>query len=154
MLETLFGIIECKLDNEPIEYKFVKVSTDRACADLNGRYALFISFSPDGQEHKISCTIPENISVKEICTEPGERIEINSFYIGTSKLSIGLEADTVYVNGKRISSYDYDSEVIERGVQYIILPDTKTELFVFGVVCFRRLLNQSVRKSPKTYNLT
>ena len=23
-----------------------------------------------------------------------------------------------------------------------------------GVVCFRRLLNQSVRKSPKTYNLT
>ena len=23
-----------------------------------------------------------------------------------------------------------------------------------GVVCFRRLLNQSIRKSPKTYNLT
>ena len=23
-----------------------------------------------------------------------------------------------------------------------------------GAVCFRRLLNQSVRKSPKTYNLT
>lgn len=23
-----------------------------------------------------------------------------------------------------------------------------------GAVCFRRLLNQSIRKSPKTYNLT
>ena len=47
--------------------------------------------------------------------------------------------------------------VITNSAEYGLIPQRDffdKDIAVDGVVCFRRLLNQSVRKSPKTYNLT
>ena len=42
----------------------------------------------------------------------------------------------------------------EKDPEHFAVKQYKKYKLAAGVVCFRRLLNQSVRKSPKTYNLT
>ena len=50
------------------------------------------------------------------------------------ELSIGMEGDSGYINGERISTiYDYDNEYQDDGVDYVILGVTKTQIFTFGV---------------------
>lgn len=74
------------------------------------------------------------ISSKEDEIESGERLELKSFYKEKSKLSIGAEGDTGYdSNGIRIASYDYDNEYLNNGLQYVILPETKTTHYTFAI---------------------
>lgn len=42
----------------------------------------------------------------------------------------------------------------EKDPEHFAVKQYKKYKLAAGVVCFRRLLNQSIRKSPKTYNLT
>lgn len=49
-------------------------------------------------------------------------------------MSIGVECDNDYIDEIRHSNiYDYDTDYLENGMVYIILPNTKTEQYTFGV---------------------
>ena len=78
-------------------------------------------------------SIPSRASLRE--PEPGERLECQSFYNSRGmKLSIGLECESGFVDGVRISDeYDYDADYLENGMAFLIGADTKTERYVFGI---------------------
>lgn len=81
MLTTPLGDIEIYVDDNKVEYmeKNIRVS-DKLCPDVSGRYAIKIDFIPDGKIHTISCKIKGHVSSKKDGIEPGERLELKSFY--------------------------------------------------------------------------
>lgn len=133
MLITPFGKIEVSVDSKPIEYEFKMVQKDSLCKDVNSRYAIEVDFVPDGLEHTISCRVLLSEPIKDAYPEPGERLEMMSFYRDDLKLSIGIESESYYVDGKRSSEYDYDGWPTNDGVQYCVLSFTRTSKYVFGV---------------------
>lgn len=133
MLRTPLGYLEIKIDDSIIDYEYLVVPIDKTCKELNGRYSITVYFQPDKREHTISCRILNFESSDKDGAESGEDLELYSFYRGTAKLSIGMEGDTGYIAGKRISDYDYDTEYLVDGVQYCLLPITQTSEYVFGV---------------------
>ncbi len=134
MLETPFGLIGIFIDDKPISYNAVKCDYDKTCMDLDGRYTIHIDYSPDGKRHEIVCSIKDYQSSREDSIETGERLELKSFYFRSGKLSIGMEGDAGYFpDGTRISDYDYENEYMENGVKYVILPQTTTTEYVFGI---------------------
>jgi hypothetical protein len=49
-------------------------------------------------------------------------------------MSIGLECDIALFDGKHPSGdYDYDADYLDNGMEFIIGPDTKTEIYKFGI---------------------
>lgn len=134
MLKTPLGDIELFIDDIPIDYKEKSVPLDKYCINLNGRYAIVINFTPDNNEHIISCKIKGYIPSGNDGIEKGEGLECKSFYNNNVKLSIGMEGDTIYFqNGERCSEYDYDNGYLCNGVFYHIFKSTKTEKYVFGI---------------------
>ena len=95
MLTTPLGDIEIYVDDNKVEYmeKSIRVS-DKLCPDVSGRYAIKIDFIPDGKIHTISCKIKGHVSSKKDGIEPGERLELKSFYKDNTKLSIGMEGES------------------------------------------------------------
>lgn len=73
--------------------------------------------------------------------ESGERLECQGFYSSQRiKMSIGLECEAGTIGGIRASDgYDYDADYLDNGMAYIILPETKTEQYVFGIVRIDRV---------------
>ena len=136
MLTTPLGDIEIYINDKKIEYveRNIRIS-DKLCPDIDGRYSIEVNFIPDGKFHVISCKIKDYISSKEDGIESGERLELKSFYRDNIKLSIGMEGDAgYYPDGTRASDvYDYDNDYMEDGVSYLILEETKTTRYVFGV---------------------
>lgn len=124
MLNTPLGEIEIYIDGIAVAYKEHPLSFDRTCPDLSGRYKIVIDFVPDGAQHCIACLIKPHIPSDRDCVESGERLECKGFYSETAKVSIGMEGDI---------EYDYDNGYLDNGVQYVILPLTKTQRYVFGI---------------------
>lgn len=134
LLVTPLGNIEVLIDNKPISYDAIECKCDRTCMGLDGRYYIKVELIPDGQSHEIQCCIKNHIVSSRDGIESGERLELKSFYHDLYKLSIGMEGDSGYLeNGIRIGDYDYDNEYTDNGVKYMILPDTKTSVFIFGI---------------------
>lgn len=143
---TPFGKIHIAIDGKDLLYDFTKLEVRDICPDVTGRYKIVIRFVPDGKEHKLECTFPQVDYIKyEHSPESGERLECNAFYKVDSKLSIGIESDAGYIEGERESDfgYDYDSEYMDNGIAYIILPTTKTEQYVFGVCWIEGLTDEN-----------
>ena len=132
-LSTPIGNICIFIDDKKINYEYEHVELDLTCRDVAGRYRIQISFVPDGQIHRISCRLQDYQASDQDEIETGENLELKSFYKGNVKLSIGMEGDIGYIDGKRISGYDYDNEYEKDGVSYSILSDTKTQKYVFGI---------------------
>ena len=134
-LITPFGLIEILIDGKPIPYTAVagKIS-ENLCPDLLGRYQISVSFVPDGSEHSIACIFRSEGSY-ERSPESGERLECQSFYSADRfKMSIGVEGDIALFDGKHPSGdYDYDVDYLENGMAFLILPDTKTDKYIFGI---------------------
>lgn len=66
--------------------------------------------------------------------EPVERFECKSFFSNNIKLSLGIEGDVEYYNDYETEDgYDYYGGYVEHGIQYDILPSTKTQKYVFGI---------------------
>lgn len=134
-LKTPFGDIIVKIDGKEVGYKIKKYENDPTCPNLLGRYLIEIEFKPTGKEHKITCEIAGNKNLKaEI--EPGEMLECLSFYSEERiKMSIGVYGEVWgYVGGELYKpSNDYDIDYLSRGMSCIVLEDTKTEKFYFGV---------------------
>lgn len=134
MIETPLGHLNFYIDGNPIDCEVNEIENDKSCAKLSGRYYVVIHFEPDGKRHCISCCIDEYTPSEKDSMESGERLELKSFYSESAKLSIGMEGDAGYMpDGRRISEYDYDNDYLENGVQYEILPITKTTKFIFGI---------------------
>lgn len=136
MLTTPLGDIEIYIDDKKIEYVERNIrKPDKLCPDVDGRYCIEVNFLPDGKSHVISCKIKDYISSKEDGIESGERLELKSFYRDNTKLSIGMEGEAgCYPDGTRASDvYDYDNDYMDDGVSYLILEETKTTRYVFGV---------------------
>lgn len=134
MLLTPLGRIAVCVDSKPVEYEAKRVAREKCCEKLDGRFAIHISFVPDGDCHCISCRIVDYTPSEEDGIESGERLELKSFFGGEVKLSMGMEGDTAYwPDGTRASAYDYDTEYLDDGVQYKILPMTRTTEYVFGI---------------------
>ncbi len=133
-LLTPIGEINILIDGIKIEYDYKKIDADACCKDINGRYAIIIPFMPDGNRHRITCKIDGYMPNEMDNIEPGENLELKSFYDGDIKLSIGMEGESGYIDGKRIdTSYDYDNEYMDDGVEYVILNSTKTSNYLFGI---------------------
>ena len=136
MLSTPLGDIEIYIDNEKVEYT-VKIigASERLCPDISGRFGIEILYEPDGKQHTISCRIKKYHASSRDEIEPGECLELKSFYRENTKLSIGMEGDAgYYSDGTRDSDvYDYDNDYMEDGVSYLIMEDTKTTKYVFGI---------------------
>lgn len=99
---------------------------------IDGRFCIKAEFVPDGERHTISCIIKSHIPSDKDGVESGERFEVKSFYKGHSKLSIGMEGETGYfADGTRaFDTYDYDTEYLDNGVQYVITGNTKVSTYV------------------------
>ena len=136
MLSTPLGDIEIYIDNEKVEYTVKNIgASERSCPDISGRFGIEILYEPDGKQHTISCRIKKYHASSRDEIEPGERLELKSFYRENTKLSIGMEGDAgYYSDGTRDSDvYDYDNDYMEDGVSYLIMEDTKTTKYVFGI---------------------
>ena len=132
MLKTPLGGLKIQMDGKDIPYTCEKVDRDRSCPELDGRWALSVECKPDGAEHTISCRIEGYVPSAQDMVEGGEDLELKSFYRGDCKLSLGMEGDSCYLDGERLSSYDYDTAYLDDGVQYALFCFTKTRRFVFG----------------------
>lgn len=136
MLTTTLGDIEIYADNERVEYIVKNIgASEKLCPDISGRFCIEILYDPDGKQHTISCRIKEYLASSRDGIEPGERLELKSFYRENTKLSIGMDGDAgYYTDGTRDSDvYDYDNDYMEDGVSYLIMEDTKTTKYVFGI---------------------
>ncbi len=126
---TPMGEIKILIDDVETQYAPLKgAPIENLCPDVIGRYQIEIQFLPDGKEHTISCVFPQDKSIKGY-VESGENLECQGFYNNNGiKLSIGTEGEaSIYTD------YDYDIEYLENGMQCIILPDTQTQKYVFGI---------------------
>ena len=136
MLTTPLGDIEIYIDNEKVEYAVKNIgASERLCPDISGRFGIEILYEPDGKQHTISCRIKKYHASSRDEIEPGECLELKSFYRENTKLSIGMEGEAgYYSDGTRATNtYDYDNDYMEDGVLYQIMRDTKTTKFVFGI---------------------
>lgn len=146
MLTTPLGDVEIYIDDKKIEYVERNIrKPDKLCPAVDGRYSIEVNFLPDGKFHDISCKIKDYISSKEDGIESGERLELKSFYRYNTKLSIGMEGDAgYYPDGTRSSDmYDYDNDYMEDGVSYLILEETKTTKYVFGVAWIEKVTTEN-----------
>lgn len=135
-LITPFGRVQVNIDGEEIEYSVNEgKKIENLCPEITERYQITIYFEPDGNEHEISCILPEIEKVNRE-KESGERLELQSFYNSKRwKISIGLECESGHFSdGKYVSDdYDYDVEYLNNGMSYLILKETKTTRYVFGI---------------------
>ena len=133
MIRTPLGNLEIQIDGKSIKYQATLMPIDGAFSELDGRYKIAVLLQPDGKLHTIACKIKDYTPSTLDEEEGGENLECKSFYQDSTKLSLGMEGDMSFLNGQRMSDYDYDNELLTDGVQYQILPSTKTKLYVFGV---------------------
>ncbi len=132
MLKTPLGFVDVTVDGRAIDYTPVAVPLGRACPDLGGRYAIVVRCDP-AQTRTVACRIRGYVPSAHDGPESGEDLELYSYYLGGVKLSLGMEGETAYLAGERLSRYDYDTAYLDDGVQYCLLPGTQTAQFVFGV---------------------
>ena len=126
---TPMGEVTILIDEVETQYVPLEgVPIENLCPDILGRYQIEIHFIPDGKEHTISCVFPYNKSIK-CYGESGENLECQGFYDNNCiKLSIGLEGEaSIYTD------YDYDVEYLDNGMQYVVLPKTQTQKYIFGI---------------------
>lgn len=134
-LKTPFGDIDILIDGKSIDYTALKGSdNDVLWPDVRNRFQIVVKYVPDGREHSISCVFSPICSYEK-GPESGERLECQSFYNPQRiKMSIGLECEAGYIGGVRASDeYDYDADYLDNGMSYVIMPETKTEQYVFGI---------------------
>lgn len=131
-LNTPLGEIAVMIDGRPIDYTAQKGPfNDVLWPDVKDRYQIEVRYVPDGKEHSLSCVFSPTCPYMKT-PEGGERLECLSFY-GTQrvKMSIGLEGEC----GRNYYEYEYDYDIdyLDNGMAYVIMPETKTEKYSFGI---------------------
>ena len=136
-LMTPFGEISVLLDGVSVPYTAQKGSVNAVLwPDVHDRYQIQILFIPDGKEHTLSCVFSPDCACRK---EPygGEWMEGQSFHNEQGiEMSIGIayEGEGYYADGERIpGECDYDMVFLPNGMAYLILAETKTDQYGFGV---------------------
>lgn len=130
MLNTPFGPVLILLDGRALAFAAVPAAPDpRTCPDIGGRYFIRISVLPDGRPHTLCCVLPELPRRAQSEPEPGDRLALCSWYTDGYKLSVGTEGE----EGRFSQPFDYDISYLAAGMAYLILPETKTQSFSFGI---------------------
>lgn len=145
-LITPFGSVLVSINNDVMEYQTIKLETNPILfPDIDGRYKLIVNYISDNKEHLISCIINDidNSAIRRE-TESGERLECQSFYQDSKKLSIGIEFDIGYFNTFEQNSYDYDIRYLRNGMSYHILPSTDSHEFIFGIAWINNCTDATV----------
>ena len=137
MIHTPLGTLNIEIDGRTVAYAEVPRPICAAFPDLSGRFLIPVWLPPDGCAHTVACRIVGYEPSARDREEGGERLECRSFFRGAVKLSLGMEGDMCFLDGKRMTDYDYDNEQLPDGVQYRTFPETKTTQFFFGVAWMR-----------------
>lgn len=130
-LITPFGPVLLLRDGCAVPYTAAALPADaRRFPDVSGRFRIEAALPPDGKAHTLSAVLPGFPANSETAKESGEGLEALSFYgMGGIKLTIGLAAEA----GCAGDLYDYDCQYEENGVTCLILPETETAVFPFGI---------------------
>lgn len=131
-LITPLGEIRIEIDDKLVDYDYKCMKSDARFEKLGGRYFIYVPIEIDGKAHTISCRISGYIPSDKDMLEPGENLELKSFYSSETKLSIGMKGDMGLQSGID-TLFDYDNNYLDDGVQYVILPTTKTSEYVFAI---------------------
>lgn len=134
-LNTPFGEIDILLDGQPIDYIIQEGQTGfDLWPDVKGRYQINVKYIPDGKRHSLSCTFSPTCAY-ERADDGGERLECQAFYNSQKiKMSIGVEYELIDNRDIRLLyGYDYEAKSLESGVAVTILPETKTQDYIFGI---------------------
>ena len=111
-VQTPFGEIKVMIDGIEYPYSVKEVKpNEKYCPNVIGRYHIVVDYDVDGDEHIISCSIP-NMKYIDRGPESGEMLECQAFYDANGmKLSLGVECESgVLPDGQRWSDrYDYDA---------------------------------------------
>ena len=135
-VETPFGGIQIFFDGKPAEYSVYEFPKDIIYfPDVDGRYKISVEYDNDSAKHSICCRVSGLAGDVDIDYDSGERLEALAFRKGEIKMTLAAEGDSYYIGDKRYSDYGYDYDVtyLKDGLQYEILSDTKSRVFVFGV---------------------
>lgn len=134
-LNTPFGDIIVKINNQEIEYHYKKCDNDRTCPNLLGRYLIEIELNPkECKKYCISCEVSDSYLLKSEI-ETGEMLECQSFYSQDRvKLSIGVYGECWgYGYNGIYKTNDYDIKYLPSGISYLVLENTKTNKFYFAI---------------------
>ncbi len=131
MVKTPFGYIDISFDLKSplmIDVKKSQIGKDKLYPNIE--YVLLISFeyTSDNAEHLLTCTLERNDVCGEI--ESGEHLDAISFYVDSGKLTIGCKSDFGVPNE---GGFDYDGKYLKNGLEICISPDTKSQVFTFGI---------------------
>ena len=139
-LLTPFGKIMILFDETPIDYVAVDLPRDKdICPDVNGRFKIEFFYESDNTNHTLSCVIDRLFGNVQTEMESDENYTALELYLVDIKLTIGCTYDGGYIrddNGELVrlqGYYDYDFSYSDNGVEYNILPITKSNMFVFGI---------------------
>ena len=134
LLNTALGTIEILIDGEKIPYIAKEGrKIENLCPNVLGRYQIEVNYIPDGSKHSLSCVI-NNLEQINRTVEGGENLECfyNKDRVKLSIALLGEQRDCQ--NGVLINvTNDYDIEYLENGLSYIILEESKSSKFIFGV---------------------
>ncbi|MBR5405932.1 MAG: hypothetical protein K6E36_01955 [Oscillospiraceae bacterium] len=130
-LMTPFGPLLLLADGCVLRGTAVPLPADaRRFPDLAGRFRVEAALSPDGRAHTISAVLPGLPADAHSCRESGEGFEAVSFSgAGGIRLTLALAATV----GRVGNLYDYDCKYEENGLTCLVLPETETEVFPFGI---------------------
>lgn len=150
MLETPFGNVIVKVNDERIEYQVNELPLRRDKKEqplfiVNGRYKIMplldnnIDF-PIRLSISIDCTL-DSIDTKRSGLEPGERLFLNSLYRDNQKLSLG-----VFDELEGLEFYDYSLNGIE-----IIVTDRRFLEYAYFYVAWITLSGDNYESNGDNY---
>lgn len=130
MIETPFGNIDIFFDSKPASVitKKSRISKEKLYPDIDYAYLISFKYISDNKEHLLTCTLNKNYSNGEI--ESGEHLEAKSFYVDGGKITLGCVGD---FGMPEEGNLDYCGTYSENGLKIYIFPNTKSQMFTFGV---------------------
>lgn len=123
-----FGRISLFMDDRRLELRYRRISNNPKYFPLVDRaYRVDYSYQTDKKEHRLSFILETDHSGD---IDSGERLEALTFCIGKGMITLGCEGSAM---DYKDYDYDYDVDYLRNGVEIVILPETKTQIFHFGV---------------------
>ncbi len=132
-LQTPLGRVQVLIDGKEIDYSYEKLAILENCSDVKGRYRIRINFVPDGNAHTISCVLPEMVDYKSSCSSDDAVQQISFHNKEKWALEMGVFGDVYGFDNRSAynEAQDYDVAYLGRGLCYLILTETATQVYDF-----------------------
>lgn len=136
MLQTPFGNIVLRFDGETVPCSITAIENKRLFPDVAGAFLLKYGYVCDGKAHALRIVLDACGIIGH--PESGERLEAISFFGEGRKMTIGCEGWFCCPEEFCGDGYDYNGFYLENGLEIVILPNTKSRNFCFGVAWLDR----------------